>query len=147
MDFEKLFGPNLLTKEGVKPTSEVLGGKRFVGIYFSAHWCPPCRRFTPTLSEVYSMIHEENESDLEIIFVSSDRDQGSFQEYYDSMTFCALPFEAREEKDALSKLYSVSGIPTLIILDENGNTVDKDGRNTVTSSGGNVSAILSKWAR
>jgi hypothetical protein len=41
MAFEALFGATLLTKDGEKPTSEVLGGKTNVMIYFSAHWCPP----------------------------------------------------------------------------------------------------------
>jgi hypothetical protein len=33
-----LFGEKLLTKEGEKTTVEALKGKRFVGVYFSAHW-------------------------------------------------------------------------------------------------------------
>ncbi len=32
------FGPNLVTKDGAKPTKEVLNGKSIVAIYFSAHW-------------------------------------------------------------------------------------------------------------
>ena len=32
------FGDSLLTKDGVKPTADVLNGKSRVGIYFSAHW-------------------------------------------------------------------------------------------------------------
>ncbi len=31
-------GPQLLTKDGTKPTSEVLAGKSRVALYFSAHW-------------------------------------------------------------------------------------------------------------
>ena len=30
----------LLTKSGPKPTAEVLAGKKAIGFYFSAHWCP-----------------------------------------------------------------------------------------------------------
>jgi hypothetical protein len=36
-EMEALFGPTLLTKNGVVPTQEALAGK-VVGIYFSAHW-------------------------------------------------------------------------------------------------------------
>lgn len=32
------FGPELLTKDGPKPTAEALAGKTRIGIYFSAHW-------------------------------------------------------------------------------------------------------------
>merc|ERR1712216_238408 len=42
--FTTLFGPTLQTKDGMKPTEEVLAGKACVGVYFSAHWCPPMAR-------------------------------------------------------------------------------------------------------
>ena len=35
---------------------EALEGKKFVGFYFSAHWCPPCRGFTPVLKDFYEVI-------------------------------------------------------------------------------------------
>jgi nucleoredoxin len=25
----------------------------FIGVYFGAHWAPPCRLFTPALAEFY----------------------------------------------------------------------------------------------
>jgi hypothetical protein len=49
-DFVSLFGDTLLTADGERPTADVLAGLDAVGIYFSAHWCPPCRRFTPEVS-------------------------------------------------------------------------------------------------
>jgi nucleoredoxin len=67
-----------------------------VGIYFSAHWCPPCRGFTPQLAEFY--LRNSKNKNLEIIFVSSDRDETSFQEYYNEMPWLALAFEHRDLK-------------------------------------------------
>ena len=32
------FGLELLSKSGLKPTSETLTSKKFVALYFSAHW-------------------------------------------------------------------------------------------------------------
>ena len=29
--------------------SKSLSKKKLIGLYFSAHWCPPCRAFTPEL--------------------------------------------------------------------------------------------------
>ena len=52
-----------------------------VMIYFSAHWCPPCRGFTPKLCEFYTNFKKVN-SDFELVFVSSDRDEAAFKEYY-----------------------------------------------------------------
>jgi hypothetical protein len=40
-----LFGDALKNKAGDDvPPSSALDGAEFVGIYFSAHWCGPCRR-------------------------------------------------------------------------------------------------------
>jgi len=54
-------------------------------LYFSAHWCPPCRKFTPVLSEAYTKLKAERD-DFELVFVSSDRDQEGFDEYFGEMT-------------------------------------------------------------
>jgi hypothetical protein len=32
------FGEQLVTKSGVQSTCEVLKGKKYIGVYFSAHW-------------------------------------------------------------------------------------------------------------
>lgn len=53
---------------------------------------------------------------MELVFVSSDRDQESFDEYYGEMPFCALPFEEREAKGLLGKLFGIKGIPSLLIV-------------------------------
>jgi len=95
---------------------------KYLMLYFSASWCPPCRAFTPTLSEAYTTLKSLH-NNVELAFVSSDRDEGSFNDYFKKMAFCALPFEYREEKSALSKMFEVSGIPTLVMLgpeNENG---------------------------
>merc|ERR1711998_225324 len=101
---------------------EVLASKTHVMIYFSAHWCPPCRGYTPQLSEAYAK--SSNKDSVAVIFVSSDRDQAAFDEYYGSMTFDALPFSAREQKQALGEKFGVRGIPTLVLLNGEGELVE-----------------------
>lgn len=138
------FGPEIITKNGRKPTSEVVLGKKVIGIYFSAHWCPPCRQFTPLLSEFYTSCKEEDESNIEIIFVSSDENQDSFDEYFQSMTFCAMPYTQNNEN--LSKKFSVRGIPTLVILKgQDGSLIDDKARATVSGSKGDVSKVMKQW--
>ncbi len=41
----------LLQPDGSPYTGSL--NKAYVMLYFSAHWCPPCKRFTPVLSEWY----------------------------------------------------------------------------------------------
>ena len=72
-----LFGPKLHSKDGEIDTATALKDK-VVGIYFSAHWCPPCRSFTPELAKTYKLLTEEQQKDFEIVFVSSDNDESGF---------------------------------------------------------------------
>merc|ERR1711918_111641 len=59
-----------------------------------------------------------------IVFVSSDRDQAGFDEYYGEMSFFAMPFAQRDLKGAISEKYGVRGIPTLVLLDGKGDLVE-----------------------
>jgi nucleoredoxin len=97
--FTTLLGQSLLVNNslGSPPalvdTANALNNARLVALYFSAHWCGPCRQFTPMLAELYSHLKEEFPTHgLEIVFVSSDRDAGGFQHYFGTMPWTALPF-------------------------------------------------------
>jgi len=129
MALKALLGSKLL-KDDTTVDTESLEGK-VVGLYFSAHWCPPCRGFTPVLAEKYKEVQAAGKN-FEIVFVSSDRDEDSFKEYFNDMPWLALPYEERDMKAKLSKKYKVSGIPSLIILDESGKVITTDGRSAVT---------------
>ena len=133
-----LLGEKLLQKGtgkdfSEKDTSELLSDCDVVGLYFSAHWCPPCRKFTPELSTRYQKLKEAGKK-IEIVFVSSDRDEGSFKEYFaDSMSFCALPYAERDRKEKLSNPFKVQGIPTLVFLDgKTGEVINSDGRSAIS---------------
>ena len=80
---EKIVGAELLVHRDGKiarlPTAEALAGKRFVALYFSAHWCGPCRKFTPLLGVCYE--DQPDKDEVEVVFVSSDHDVEGFDEY------------------------------------------------------------------
>merc|ERR1711934_1100299 len=124
--FSTLFGSQLVAKSGTINTNDALAGKKLVMIYFSAHWCPPCRGFTPMLAEKFSKTAEAN--GIAVVFVSSDRDQAAFDQYYDEMPWYALLFSERDLKQKLSEKYGVRGIPTLVVLDDKGELVTVEGR-------------------
>ena len=96
-----------------------------------AHWCPPCRGFTPTLSKWYTAFKEKNPN-FEMVFASSDRDEAAFKEYHSEMSFLALPYSERDAKTALSKKCKVSGIPSLCVFGPDGELITTDGRSKVT---------------
>jgi len=110
---------------------EVKESAKVIGLYFSAHWCPPCRRFTPELIKSYK--EHLKAKGLEIIFVSSDRDQKAFQEYFSEMPWLAIPM-GDKRKDKLSKKFGVQGIPSFVLVDA------KTGETITTEARGNVGA-------
>lgn len=113
------------------PIFDLVG--KTVLLYFSAHWCPPCRAFTPKLVDMYHKIKSKDDA-LEVILISSDRDQSSFDEYYSGMPWLALPFgDAR--KASLSKLFQVRGIPKLVAIGPTGRTVTTEARDLVMLHG------------
>jgi len=128
---EDLMGASLVGRDGELSTADAMVGKTHVGIYFSAHWCPPCRGFTPKLAEWYKANAEGLK--MEIVFASSDNDEAAFNEYFAEMPWKALPYSARDLKAKLSKKYKVSGIPSFVIVDaETGELCTTNGREGVS---------------
>ena len=123
--FAKYFPEELVNAEGKKfETASLLKGK-MVAVYFSASWCPPCRKFTPELVKFYKKVAKK--SNLEIVFVSSDRDEKSMNAYLKKMPWYAIPF-GDAKKPVLARELQVRGIPTLAVFDANGKLITKNGR-------------------
>jgi len=130
--FDQLLTGNLINNKNETVDSNTLKSNTAIGIYFSAHWCPPCRAFTPQLVNTYNTIKSAGKK-FEIIFASSDHDQNSFKEYLDEMPWKAFPF-GDGRINALSDLYGVEGIPMLVIVDpSNGKIINKSGRGAVSA--------------
>ena len=114
---------------------------KVIGVYFSAHWCPPCRAFTPRLVEFHNALTKKGKS-FEIVFVSFDRSKDAMYKYMKEtkMPWLALKFDDKH-KDALAKKYGIKGIPTLVILNSKGELITGNSRIT-----GGETAIYDKWA-
>jgi len=113
-------------------TKDALEGKQ-VAVYFSAHWCPPCRGFTPKLAQLYKNMKQQvadgkRKDDFEFVFVSSDKDKHDFLEYFGEMPWLAQPYSNRAGKNELSDMFEVRGIPSLITLDVDGKVINKAAR-------------------
>ena len=112
-----------------------LEGKKIVAFYFSAHWCPPCRAFTPMLKDAYEEFLEESE-DLEIVFVSSDRTSDDMKSYMVEAhgKWLAVPHDSDLGK-ALKSKFGIQGIPALVVCKGDGSVITKDGRADVQKAG------------
>ena len=128
---QKLFGASLVDRRGgTVSTGEALRDCDAIGIYFSAHWCPPCRQFTPYLASTYLELKKRKR--FEIVFASSDKGPDEFESYLNEMPWLAVPYHERGIKEVLSKVYGVRGIPALVIINGNGDLISKDGRTLVS---------------
>jgi thiol-disulfide isomerase/thioredoxin len=138
--FVELFGESLyrwddeVTANGERnileyPTDQILKDKKVVGIYFSASWCGPCQKFTPQLAKFY---HEMNKAGkkYEIVWVSRDRTQEEFVQYYSKMPWLAVPIgNLQKVIEVLGPKYQMKGIPHLVILDgQDASVYTLDGR-------------------
>jgi nucleoredoxin len=100
-------------------TPDALQDAKFVAVYFSASWCPPCRAFTPELVQFYNQ-QKQVRAPFEVILVSSDKDAAAMGRYMKdhAMTWPAIAFDKRRTSP-LAK-YAGNGIPCLVLLDQNG---------------------------
>ena len=75
--------------------------------------------FTPKLVEWYNEF-QKTHPDFELVFVSSDRDKASMEEYVkgDNMPWPVVKFD--QAKDEKFTKYSSSGIPYLVLIDADG---------------------------
>ena len=114
---------------------DVLSGKRIVCFYFSAHWCPPCRAFTPMLKDAYEELLQET-PDLEIVFVSSDRTADDMKSYMKDAhgSWLAVQHNSELVRELKTK-FGISGIPALIVCKADGSVVTQEGRADVQKSG------------
>ena len=117
----------------------------FYSSHSSAHWCPHCRDVTPKLATAFKAMNDEAKSKLEIVFISRDEDQASFEEYVKTMPWKALPSSGltcvncpranlspsldTDRSASLNERFQIDGIPTLVIVSSAGDLITAEGVN------------------
>ncbi|NQZ57438.1 MAG: redoxin family protein [Lentisphaeraceae bacterium] len=112
----------LVDAEGKKLKVE-LDSKKYLVFYYSASWCPPCQKFTPSLVKFYDD-NKELHDKFELIFVSSDKNEESQLAYMKKkhMSFPAVKF-SKIRKSGAKDFMGGRGIPHLSMVDAKGKTV------------------------
>lgn len=97
-----------------------LAEKKLFLIYFSAHWCPPCRLFTPGLVNYYNEVVAKH-PEFDVIFVSRDKSPFGMETYMReaNMPWPAIEYEKIPAKPGIQR-YAGRGIPDLVLVDGTG---------------------------
>jgi nucleoredoxin len=112
------------------PAPAALADDKILGLYFSAHWCPPCRNFTPVLANTYKNLQDQGK-DFEVVFLSWDNDPNQYSQYAGSMPWARLPYKD-PRVDQLAKAFGVQSIPTFITVNaRTGALINANARNDV----------------
>ena len=99
-------------------TAQVLNADLLL-LYFSAHWCPPCRAFTPKLVDFHAQNHGGQL--FQVLFISNDRTEKDMLAYMRAMKmpWPGVVFHSEAAKK-LNKTYSGAGIPRLVLVNRAG---------------------------
>jgi nucleoredoxin len=100
-----------------------LANKKLIAFYFSAHWCGPCRKFTPQLVDYYNRVSAQH-PEFEIVFYSLDKSPFAFETYMReaNMPWPAIDYAKVKGKEAIAK-NAGDGIPSLVLVDSAGNVI------------------------
>lgn len=147
----RLKSTKLINKSGKEINVSKELASKVVFLYFSAHWCPPCRQFTPMLKQFYSKMKGSGHN-IEIVFISNDKSEQEMMSYFqnDHGDYLAVKFGETDISN-LSREYDIKGIPTLCVIDKDGKTLapNQQVRELVIQSaqGTDVSTTLKQWQR
>lgn len=116
-NLEKLDGNRLKRYElEKKPTKYYL-------FYYTASWCPPCQKFTPSLVKFYDE-KKPSSDEFEIILVTSDSDDAAMQDYakQKGMNWPHLKL-SKVDKFKKEFRHPGGGIPNLVLTDLDGKLI------------------------
>lgn len=107
----------------VHADDEALSHKKLIAFYFSAHWCAPCRKFTPQLVEYYNRVAPQH-PEFEIVFYSFDKSAAEMEAYMRvaNMPWPAIDYQKLAEKKMLTT-NAGDGIPSLVLVDSSGKII------------------------
>ena len=131
---EEQIGKVFVNNHGAETTIEEVEKSPLVGVYCSASWCPPCRKFTEVLLEFYKTVNHDSKK-LEIVLVPFDQEADHYKDYFGKMPWLSIPHHSDKIKEFI-KEHHINGIPQFFIFNsKDGKLISKDGRKDISTEG------------
>ncbi|XP_069134199.1 nucleoredoxin-like [Argopecten irradians] len=105
---------------------------KIVGIFFSKLNGPYQTTFTSQLKTKYEELRKFGKQ-FEIVFVSNDCTETSYNDYRAEMPWLALPFKDPRGESFANK-FNITRLPSLVLIDENWEFVTKYGTHVITEA-------------
>ncbi len=123
--FDEILDGNLekLEKKSLRRYELESKPTKYYLFYYTASWCPPCRKFTPSLVDFYEQ-NKPTSDEFEIILITSDRDDDAMEDYAfeKKMNWPHLKISKVEEFKKEFQ-HPGGGIPNLVLTDLEGNLI------------------------
>jgi len=104
---------------------------KIILLYFTASWCPPCRKFTPILVE-FAKKHQDK---LIVVVVSRDKTKSAAVKYmkkHNAKMFYLI--KPGRYSNKLAAKFGIGGIPTVVAISKDGTLLSKNARGAITRS-------------
>lgn len=95
------------------PTNEL--DEKYLLLYFACRSDALSQEFTPWLVKAYNNLKTKRDN-FELIFVSGDASEASYDMFLNEAPICAIPFEETEARENLEMRLDITSYPTLVML-------------------------------
>jgi nucleoredoxin len=123
--FDDILDGNLVSLQGksLKRCDDATKPTKYYLFYYTASWCGPCQKFTPSLVEFYDT-HKPKSDAFEVVLITSDSDEGDMESYAKDkqMKWPQLKL-SKVEKFRKEFKHPGGGIPNLVLTDLQGKII------------------------